>query len=396
MDEKNIKVENNPPLSNVLVSLLNKKKPLIILIVLLLIITIALLAVMFKSAQLKQGSKTPEQNTTVSPAVSSKTANDKKNKEIIKEAIAYIESQRRPDGFYEYVAHYDEQCTLKDGKKDCPFNGTRMFETTNAWTALAHFAAYKALGDKSELEKANRDLAKLIDWCAPDPKKCLWVLAQPAIIYQDTKDPKILAFLKNEGVILADYPLSDNMMLASIEARGLSLIYKITKDTSLLSSSKKKMEQVILMLPKQKNTYRKSNISFGQFSCWLALANVNLEYTEKSGQMLANTQTFLDNGKIEENFPEFPNPVEIQPCIESYLEIYSVSKDTKTLSKVNTLINLFLENFVDSASQKWAYGEEATMLFSKNNNDKGVNKKLSILTDSSYTTFLMYRLINEN
>ena len=376
MDEKNIKVENNPPLSNVLVSLLNKKKPLIILIVLLLIITIALLAVMFKSAQLKQGSKTPEQNTTVSPSVATKTINEKKYKEIIKESIAYIESQRRPDGFYEYVAHYDEQCTLKDGKKDCPFGGTRMFETTNAWTALAHFAAYKALGDKSELEKANRDLAKLIDWCAPDPKKCLWVLAQPAIIYQDTKDPKILNFLKPQGLALLSSAPSTDTMLVAIESRELALLYEIFQDSKFLSASNNRLSLASRGLNDQQNIYINTPIKFAEYSCWVALANGELSVATKNAEKKNNTLVFLENGKILQNFSNFYNPIQIQPCIETYSLIGSDVEAKNLLDK-------FILGFYDGKKEKLIYGEGGTVFQQKN------NSKMIVLTDSAYTIFLL-------
>lgn len=360
-------------------SSLNKKKPLLILILLLLIMVFFFIF-MLKNRLSQQGSKIPAQNTTVTPSISAKIASDKKYKEIIKEAITYVESQRRPDGFYDYIARYDEQCTLKDGKKTCPFGGTRMFETTNSWTALAHFAAYKALGDKSELQKANRDLTKLTDWCSLDPKKCLWVLAQPAIIYQDTKDPKILDFLKSQGEVLFSSIPSTNTMLVAIESRELALLYEIFQDTKYLNASNNRLALASRGLNDQQNIYGSSPLKFAESSCWISLANGQLSTATKNEKEKSNTLAFLDNGKILQNFNNFYNPVQIQPCIETYFQIGSNTEAKNLLEK-------FIVGFYDGGETKLIYGEGGTV-FQQNS-----RLKMIVLTDSAYTVFLLSKLI---
>lgn len=331
------------------------------------------------------------QNSTV-PQNSNLDVNQMR--EDIVTIVKYIESQRRQDGFYNYVAHYDEQCTITGGVKKCPFEGQQMFQTTNAWTALAHYAAFKVTGDSAELDKSNRDLTKLMDWCAKDSSQCLWVLAQPAIIYQDTKDQKILTFLKKESEILVNSAPSDNLMLVGIEARELGIIGGITKDQAIIEKAKQRVAVASNMLSKQKDMYRNAKISFGTSSCWVALANTSL-LSRNDIQSIANNRKFLDNGKIGDHLSELFNPIQIHPCIESYISLYEISGSIGDLTTAKLLLSKFREEFYDGPAQKLAYGEGATMLYPKSYNGTGGLKKFSDLTDTSYTAFLTYKILYE-
>ena len=204
---------------------LAEKKPFPVKIAIILALLFVAFLIVFVVVLLNSGSKNSGKDLKVEDKVeSTQILYDS----VISEGIKYIDMQKRSDNFYEYLAHFDDQCSVKDGVRDCPFSGSRMFETTNAWTALAHFSAYKALGDNKALENSSNDLSKLMDWCAIDPTNCNWVLAQPSIIYQHTKEPILLEFLKKQANSLLSSKPSSDAMLVAIESRELSLLYQIS------------------------------------------------------------------------------------------------------------------------------------------------------------------------
>ena len=93
-----------------------------------------------------------------------------------------------------------------------------------------------------------------------------------------------------------------------------------------------------------------------------------------------NTFVFLDNGKIQQNFNLFYNPLQIQPCIEAYFLIGNREIGKK-------LLDLFMTNFYDGANSKLIYGVGGTIFA------RSEKSKMIILTDSAYTLYLLKQLV---
>lgn len=297
-------------------------------------------------------------------------------KEMAREISDYVLSQRRDDGYYNYLAHYKEQCV---GEK-CPFNGVDVFKTTNAWTALALFSASQILEDSNLLSQAKTDLNKLEEFCAIDRKECNWVLAQPAIIYQTTQDPELLEFLRIQGETLLSSAPSDNTMLVAIEARELTLLYEIFQDTRYIVAAQNRLLLSSQKLDDERDLYPSQTLKFSESSCWVSLANAQLASTTQNEQEKNNTKVFLGNGRISEHFNYFYQPITIQPCIESYAIIGSSSE-------AKSILMQFIDNFYDGQKRKLIYGEGGTIF------QPDSESKLVGLTDSSYTLYLL-NLIN--
>lgn len=303
-------------------------------------------------------------------------ANTQTIKEMAQEISKYVLSQRLPDGYYNYLAHYKEQCV----GDECPFNGVDVFKTTNAWTALALFSASQILDDPSLLTQAKTDLNKLEEFCAIDRKECNWVLAQPAIIYKTTQDPELLEFLRIQGETLLSSEPSDKAMLTAIEARELALLYELTQDTRYIVAAQNRLLLSSQKLDSERDLYPSQTLKFSESSCWVSLANAQLASTTQNEQEKNNTKVFLGNGRISEHFNYFYQPITIQPCIESYA-IIGDSSQTKTI------LMQFIQNFYDGQKRKLIYGEGGTIF------QPDTESKLVGLTDSSYTLYLLH-LIN--
>ncbi len=359
----------------------SKKLIIVMGIVLVIVIGIVIYFLLPKSPQTqRQGNITQPDATNFPYEVVNSQGVENINviKEMAKEISDYVLSQRRDDGYYNYLAYYKEQCV---GEK-CPFNGIDMFKTTNAWTALALFSASQILEDSSLLSQAKTDLNKLEEFCAIDRKECNWVLAQPAIIYQTTQDPELLEFLRLQGETLLSSAPSDNTMLVAIEARELALLYEIFQDTRYIVAAQNRLFLASRGLENNVDLYSENTTRFAQASCWVSLANTQYATITNNNQEKLNSKVFLENGKINEYFKNFNSPIEIQPCIESYVLLGEapIAKD---------LLTKFIEKFYDGEKRKLIYGEGGTAY------QPGSELEWIVLTDSSYTEFLLSKLNNK-
>ncbi len=306
-------------------------------------------------------------------------------KEMAREISAYILSQRTPDGYYNYIAHFDEVCPANLSSEDCPFSDN-LFETTNTWGALGLYSANRILDDPKLLEEAIKDIEKLDEYCQKDRIQCNWVLVQPAIVYKQTKSAQILNFLQAQSSSLVESTPSENPMLSAIESRESTLLNNLLPNSRLADQAALKLSFASTKLQESnQNAYYQSQTHFKAGSCWVALASIELELA--STKNFSNVSTFLENGKLVENFSQFKTPLEIQPCIESYLILYSETGDKNNFVKAQTLMNLFLDDFYDGKDTKKIYGEGGTK-FSNMTNDEH-SEKMVVLTDSAYTLYLL-------
>lgn len=307
--------------------------------------------------------------------------------QIMKENLDYIESQYRTDGFYNYLAHYNQQCEQKEGETVCPFEGKEMFETTNAWTALAFLGGYQALNQEKYLNLLKRDLDKLISFCQGKPEECLWVLAQVAKVYETTSDSRYLEFLKTEGELLLVHS-NPKPLLLDIETRELALLYGLTGDNRYLEEAKKRLKLSQETFSQRELLYQVDQFSFSQKACWQTLAKVELSKQSGETGYFQEVKDFLVKAKININFSQFPHPIEIQPCIETYFELAKVSGEQEYYQEGKMLLKRFVEVFWDSKEVALIYGEGGT-IFNPYPDRLHYSQKYVILTDSAYSAYLL-------
>lgn len=308
-------------------------------------------------------------------------------KPIIKEVLDYIESQHLNDGFYNYLAHYNEQCEVKEGETICPYGGEWTFPQTNAWTSLAYLAGYQALGEVKYLDLAKRDMDRLILHCESKPEDCLWVLVQAAKLYQESGDSRYLDFLKKEGEILL-VTSNPKPMLLDIETRQLAILYKVTGNNRYLKEAIKRFGLSENNLAGQESLYKTDQFSFPQKACWQTLAKVELAQQTGNMTYLEEVKTFLDKANIIANFDQFPHPVEIQPCIETYFELAKASNEARYNQEGDELLGKFIETFWDGKEKKLIYGEGGT-IFNPYPELRTYSQKYVVLTDSAYSVYLL-------
>lgn len=310
---------------------------------------------------------------------------------VIEETLAYIQSQYRDDGFYNYLAHYDEQCEEKEGKTVCPYEGERMFPQTNAWTSLAYLSGYRSLGDQKYLDLAKRDMDRLILHCESSPRDCLWVLVQVARFYQETKDSRYLNFLKQEGeILLTTSDLSP--ILLDIESRELVLIYQITGDNRFLGESKKRLvsaenfprETIYTAYEKDKTV-----ISFDSDICWLNLARLDFYKVTGQSEYLQKVKDFFDPAAEFHYKKAFYYLSQSQPCIESLLDLSQITQEKKFINFASSWVKTLIDQNWDSKSDKKKYGEGGFLVIADLN-----QKPYLILTDASYMVYLLAQLQN--
>ncbi len=317
-------------------------------------------------------------------------------KSTMQQILSYIGSQYRADGYYDYLAHYDDQCITKAGKKDCPFNGERMFPTTNAWTALAYLSSYRAFATSQDLDLATRDMDKLMLYCGTNQKECLWVLVQAADLYNVTKQPRLLAFLREEGEELLRTKESDYFMLLAIESRELALLYGLTQDPRYLQQANVRFDHARQRLLAQRSLYhnKQGTAFFPEQGCWYALSAVELARQTSQVSYGDEAQKFLTQAQIYSHFSDFPNPVEIQPCIESYFQLSKLLGDQRYYQYGEGLLKKFVDRFWDGGEVKKKYGEGGTLLNPDPKRSAGGENYVN-LTDSAYTAYLLQFINNQ-
>lgn len=328
------------------------------------------------------GQITPQNMGTNKPESSFSQVTREERVNIAAQEVVFIKSQERPDGYYNYVYDYDAQCTQVNGVKTCPFNGTDMFETTNAWAALSHFAAYEISGNKEYLNKSVEDIRKLDEYCTKDRTQCLWVLVQPSLIYNKTQNPVMLSFLRAQAPALKTAPLSDDLMLASIQVRAMFMMGNILNDSALITRAQTDLEKLSERLSSQPSMYPDTEKRFAQNSCWVTLANLY-----SSSVNAESTREFLNQGNIVRNFKYYNNPIEIQPCIEAYSILAGLTSQESDKSTVIELQKLANDAFLDGrGGAKKVYGNGGYLFYKLGFDTK--TPGFMVLTDSAYASYL--------
>jgi len=291
---------------------------------------------------------------------------------VLEKTLNYIQSQYRTDGYYDYYPDYEKFCPPEKNKEECPFGGAQMFETTNAWTALAYLAAYKVEKKPEYLDYAKRDLDRLMEYCQKDPRECLWVLVQFVEAYKVTGEQRYLSFLKDEGEVLLTF--SDlNAMLKGIEVRELALIGELTGEERFFSEAETRLTEARALTTTSKFLFYTVNPSNERtyvypHTCWNILAGIELYKRPGKEKGLGEIEDFLEKIRMTKTFGGFLSPPDIQPCIEGKFILDG--------GEGKQLLDLFIDRF-------W---QEAVFPYQK---EQRKEIEMKVLTDSCYLVHLL-------
>lgn len=323
----------------------------------------------------------------VSSPKNSITNSKQTEKAIAKASLDFIQNLRRADGYYDYISRYDSQCKTVGGKKTCPFNGLRVFETTNAWSMLAYLGGYTIYNDRNFLDLAIKDFQKLDEWCKLYPKHCSWVLVQPILLQNISPDPSLLAFINREGNDLLTAQ-SDNLMLTSIEARELAMLHKLTGEQKYIDAAQNRMVQAKVRLATQTDLYHVHESQLKRQSCWYALAGAQFLTQKSSIVSQDEIVQMLTGADLEKNLINIAEPIEVQPCIEAYFLLAEATGNETYHAYGQRLLNQFIDRFWDNPKKPLLYGEGGTIMNSRPDLVKH-DGDFVLLTDSAYTVYLL-------
>jgi len=383
--ESNNAAQNANSVAGEVTSNTKKKFPTLIIVVCFLIVIGLIFIVLFL---LKGQSNTPSNQKSSSKIQPSESS----IREAQSEASGYISSQKLTSGYYNYYSHLDQLCKGKT-PENCQFTPTENKQFLSVgWTSLAHYADYKSSNIPQHLTEANSDIYKLIETCSSQKSKCNAVLVQPAILYKETKDPKVLQFLTDEANIVALSPVSDDLMIRGIEARELALVYEITKNPKFLTAAKSKLKSSQDLLTQKIAEDLSPKKRFPREACWVSLAQIELGRVVGDNQMILDAAYFLDNYKLLENPNSLYNPIVFQPCIESYYNAGNALKNDNYVLYASKLLDIFLSKYLDSKFDKILFGEGGTATFPREINSQFANS--IALPDSAYTNYLLYLRLN--
>lgn len=305
--------------------------------------------------------------------------------------LNYISTQSQPNGYYQYLAHYDELCVLLNGKTSCPFNGSKVFATTNAWTALAYYSAYAIKEDNDLLLKAQKDIEALRTYCDSHTDECRLVLTQPYLLYEKTSNEIYRNFMLQNTQDILNESSVDVPMVQAIESRELMNYYLLTGDKKYLTASQSRLQKAKNLLSKSAPIYvTKEGQIFRSGACWVTLAQSAQGRSDTNSQELHEAEAFLESTNVYGHANAINLSIELQPCIDTYFELANVTKNYSYTDTGRYLLKNFLESFWDGPSMKKLWGEGGTLSTSSMAQDTPLYKHVN-LTDSAYTLYLIYR-----
>lgn len=379
-------MENQEKSTNRLSILLrNNKIKLLALFCLFLLCLLILIPSTFKTSQTKKTSVIP----TTKPTSEIETM--LKVEQRTNSMLDYINTQRQPNGYYQYLAHYDEICREVNGKKECPFAGGRVFPSSNAWTALANFSGSIINDNKTYLNKAKEDIEKLAIYCKDKIDDCRLALVQPFLIYDQTKLHLYKEFILTHAETLlreSDVPLA---MIQAIESRELLFIYILTGEDRYRDASIKRLEKAKNILENGTSLYvTKDGYIFKNSACWVTLAQASFGRLQKDHPEVKEAEAFLESNNVYGNAAGLSQAIEQQPCIDAYFELALVTGNETHAHTGKYFLNNFISSFWDSPEANRVWGEGGTASVSTVSQSDILRKHVNI-TDSAYTVYLLYR-----
>ncbi len=295
------------------------------------------------------------------------------------EIYAYIQTQRREDGFYDYASN------CGDG---CPFVGA-VFKNANTWPTYAAVGMYQATGDDGYLADARRDADKMIEWCAEDQKECVRVTYQVNELYKETKDERYADFVKSEADVLIDpvnqeFIGTDMPMLLAIDSLQLAQVYEMTNDEKYLDAAVSKLTSADSNMEKEMILYAVDDRVLKTYACWPELASIEIYKATGDRAYLDRVVDFIDDLRIADNVHQMWYMTDVQPCMDLYVQLGSITGDGKYTLGALSIMNHILDNYWDSKANPKVSGG-GSIKSTKDQNDSGI-------TDSAYMVWLLAKI----
>lgn len=358
------------------------KKLTIVVAALLVTVFLLLLVILWGTAkqsgpisQLQKDKITPSYPTATPEAY---TAPVFENEEVVSQILSYIQTQKRPDGFYDYIFQ------LKDSQTK---GLEKSYPTTNAWTALAFASGYKVFNEGKYIDLADADIEALYTYCQQNKSQCLWVLWQLDKISDFVKSDLARSLYLQLGDELMVTSQKDDLMLLSIEVRELAQLYRLTNDNRFLTEAENRYASAKENFTKQPIVYQTGESVFPHHACWFTLAALELSQITQNNQESADARNFIDQAAIEQNFDKFQYPVEVMPCLETYF-VLSQTYSNSYYGSFQTLMDKFSNKAFDGAGKNLLYGKGG-IIFDLKGNKNSREGNLVNLTDSAYMAYLL-------
>ncbi len=313
-------------------------------------------------------------------------------KKIVQESAKYLTSQKRDDGYNNYIAHFDTVC---NNSAQCPFGINNVLPINNSWSALGFYSASKVLNDKSYLELAKKDLVNLNQYCTSNIEECLWVLAQPSIIQKDEKGTIMTALLNEAGEKLLSKSDANNIMILSIEARELALLYSLTSNSKFIEEAQKRIQLAQIVVSA---AYSQNNNSLQQSlnplqACWYTLGSAEIARATGKPEYLQEALRIEKDLEFKSTVLNSHFSVYIEPCVETYILLSELTADTYYKDQAYIIFKQLIENFWDSSERPLVWGEGGITTVSKKNLSSiqpiELSKQVNV-TDTSYFLYLAY------
>ncbi len=382
-----------PPASGGFKDFLKRKKVHIVIVVAMLLIG-ALITVILTMNKPQSGVKELPGRPSSPKFKTIEDAQDSLRKErlgIIKAVADYITTQKTPEGYNNYIAHFNEVCG-GDKVTNCPNGSDNVLPINNSWSALGYFAAYDVTKDDKYFELMNKDVESLMSYCEPRKNDCLWVLAQPSIIYMGTQSPEILSFINSIGANLVATDFKGSVMIQSIRARELALFYQITKNQQYLTAATKAFNEVKQAL-NATDTMGEDDLTQANEksqACWYTLAAAEMAMATKDPNYLDEARLIDTDSEIQSLYLNVPFSVSVEPCAETYYLIYKISNDPIAFEKGERVMRYLEQNYYDSAENKLVWGENGVTAAKKTKSVPEGIEKIVDMTDTAYFAYLEY------
>ena len=283
------------------------------------------------------------------------------SKEIAEIGLAYLDQQKRADGFYYYFIEPQE------GKKN-------VFAQANMWTILARLGYYQNFSaDRQDLTKAEQDAQALMTFCQQDFKQCRAALIPFAMLYSETQKEDYKKLLEEVGELLLEESYGKGVMSLATQARELVWLYEIFVDQGYLNTASQRLSEA-----KQASENDQATFGFDDEVCHLVLAQTEIGRATSNQVMLEEAIRFFKEGKETQVPGELTL---IQPCIESAFILSQTTSDLQAKTKAISLLNQYV-------TARW-YGPGLDRGYQQGGFFMGEDKNLINITDTGYMIYLL-------
>lgn len=295
-------------------------------------------------------------------------------KEIVETVISYLDQQKRPDGFYNFFAHYEERCKDPNDRSACPLGKKNMIEPSNMWTILARLAFYQTFShDPRDLAKAEEDAQALMDFCHLDPRRCMATLISFSKLYAETKKEEYKRFIEKVAQLLLRESYGPDVMSLGNQSRELAWAYELFSDPGYLAMARQR-----LLEAKATSGTDRLKHGFDDEICYIILAQAEIGRVSADRGMFQEAARFFKEGK------ERKVPAEltlIQPCIESALILGKLLNDEQIKARGLTLLHEYVSKRWDGPTLERRHQEGGFFM--------GEDKSLINITDTAYMAYLL-------